>query len=101
MKGIIFSFLLICATGAFGQSYLSNEPAPITITDHPGHAEVHAMAKDQNVWGPESPYTFGKGEIPLREVARASTEIPLGDVARKLRKEHVADKKATILWENN
>jgi hypothetical protein len=102
MKAIFIALLIVCATGAMGQGYavLSSQPQAFEFPDHPEHAGRKPMAKDQNLRGDESPYTYAQGEIPLREVARASTEIPLGDVARRLKTEHASAKKAAVLWEN-
>lgn len=96
---LLFAIFLACATAAFGQSQavLSNQ---LVIGDHPEHAQRAPMAREQNLWGSESPYTFAKGELPLSEFARASAAVPLGDVARDYRKEHASMKKAVIVWAN-
>jgi len=54
------------------------------------------MERSASVWG--------QGEKPLweamQEMGTAAAVTPLGDSARALRKEHVAVKKATIVWSN-
>ena len=100
MKAAFLALFLICTTGAFGQGYLSSEPQIYVPPDHPGHARNHSMATDQNLRGDESPYTYAHGERPLSDVAQTSTQIPLGDIARQLKKEHASEKKARIVWEN-
>lgn len=102
MKTALFAILFACATAAVGQtaSVLSNQPQVFVIPDHPGHAQRAPMAQEQNLWGNESPYTFAKGELPLSDFARASAAVPLGDVARMYREEHVTAKKAVIVWAN-
>ncbi len=71
---------------------------PYQFPEHPLFAERHLMATEQNLRGKESPYTFEKGEIPLKDVVIPSTHIPLGDVARRVRLEHETAKKADIVW---
>ncbi|MGH9530562.1 MAG: hypothetical protein ACRD2S_11670 [Terriglobales bacterium] len=102
MKTILFAILIGFATAAMGQAagVLSNQPQMLVVPDHPGHAQHTPLAQEQNLWGSESPYTYAKGELPLSEFARASTAVPLGDVARDYRKEHASAKKATIVWAN-
>ena len=77
---------------------VSSEPQIFQFAEHPAFAERQPMAREQNLRGAESPYTYGKGEIPLRDVVIPSTQIPLGDVARRVRREHEATKKADIVW---
>jgi hypothetical protein len=103
MKTTLFAMLIICATGAMGQSYGVAPSSGLQIfqfPEHPAFAQRQPMARDQNLRGEESPYTYAQGEIPLRDVVIPSTQTPLGDVARRLRKEHEAAKKADIVWVN-
>ncbi|HEV7218825.1 MAG: hypothetical protein ACHP8A_06185 [Terriglobales bacterium] len=97
---LLFAIFLACATAAFGQNYGPALTSSISLPDHPEHAQRAPMAREQNLWGSESPYTFAKGELPLSEFARASAAVPLGDVARNYRKEHASVKKAVIVWAN-
>jgi hypothetical protein len=99
MKTTLFAMLIICATGAMGQSFgAAVISEPYQFSEHPAFAERQPMAREQNLRGAESPYTYGKGEIPLRDVVIPSAQIPLGDVARRLKSEHEAAKKADIIW---
>jgi hypothetical protein len=93
MKTTIFALCvlcLLCATSAFGQNapILSNTPQVTQMYEHPQHAEVHAMAQESTLLGP-NPYTYARGEQPLSEYGSSPAyETPLGDVARAYRKEH-------------
>jgi hypothetical protein len=100
MKTTLFAIFLACATAAMGQSYGAVFTNPTEFPDHPQRAQHEAMAREQNLWQNESPYTYAKGELPLSDFARASTAIPLGDVARSYREAHAVVKRATIVWVN-
>lgn len=100
MKTTLFAILFACATAAWGQSYAPAMTSSLSLPGHPERAEHAPMAREQNLWGSESPYTYAKGELPLSEFARASATVPLGDVARTYRKEHATSKKAVIVWAN-
>lgn len=95
-----FCFLFLFATAAFAQvgSVLNSTPQPISVTDHPERASMHAMASDENLRG-TSAYTSEHGERPLWEFGSDKVETPLGDVARAYRKEHAFDKKAVVVME--
>jgi len=99
---------LACATAAFGQSVaggstglaaVSSEPQPIQMMTHPQHAAEKPMASEQSLLG-NSTYSYARGERPLWEVAPVVKVTPLGDSARDLRKEHLAVKKASKVFEN-
>jgi hypothetical protein len=47
-----------------------------------------------------SAYTYARGVRPLWEFAPASMEVPLGDMARLLKKEHASAKKSETVWVN-
>jgi hypothetical protein len=99
MKKTFFAVLFICATRAMGQGYGSAvSSTPYQFPEHPLFAQRQLMAREQNLRGEESPYTYAKGEIPLRDVVIPSTQTPLGDVARRVRSEHAAARKADIVW---
>jgi len=57
------------------------------------------MAREQNLLN-DNGLTFAHGERPLWEVAQTKKVVPLGDIARELRKEHESAPKAEIVWEN-
>jgi hypothetical protein len=99
---------LACATAAFGQSVaggstglaaVSSEPQPIQMMTHPQHAAEKPMASEQSLLG-NSTYSYARGERPLWEVAPVVKVTPLGDTARDLRREHLATKKASKVFEN-
>ena len=101
MRTTIVLFCLLCATAAFGQSY-SIGVAPIQSTyntpDHPSRAAFHPMLTEQNLLGVGS-FTYAQGEMPLWEAPFDSHEVPLGDIARALKKEHATAKKARLVLE--
>jgi hypothetical protein len=99
MKTTIFALCFLCATAAFGQGYLNGESHPTEFPSHVEHASQQGMAQSQNVMEQSSSF-HGQGQRPLWEVQPAARTIPLGDIARAVRKEHAAAKKSTIVWEN-
>lgn len=101
MKNTLFLFLFLCATAAFGQqsfsaAALSNEAQPLQMISHPGHAVQHSMATEQSLLD-NSGYIYAQGERPLWEVVPVKIAIPLGDVARMFRQEHLTAKKADFV----
>jgi hypothetical protein len=108
MKMTWLVLCLACATAAFGQSVaggstglaaVSSEPQPIQMMTHPQHAAEKPMASEQSLLG-NSTYSYARGERPLWEVAPVVKVTPLGDSARDLKKEHLAAKKASKVFEN-
>ena len=87
MKNTLFAlFFLFCVASAFGQTsapVLPNVSAPMIMSEHPQHASQHDMAQEQSLFGSDKRVT------------------PLGDIARSLRREHEAARKAEIIWEND
>jgi len=101
MKITLFALVVLCATGAFGQSVLSSQPQIIEPPSHPQHADAHALATETSLVGGGT-YTYAKGERPLWEFGSPQpqpTLTPLGDVARSYRKEKQSAKKAEIVLE--
>jgi hypothetical protein len=94
--------LLFCATMAFGQTGGSTLVAPnasnFQITDHPTRAISTAMPMEQNLLGTNS-LTSSSGEMPLWEAPSMTHEVPLGDTARELKKQHDAAPKARLTLE--
>lgn len=92
--------ILFCATAAFGQGALSNQPIVIEVPDHPQHASYTPLACEHPIVGGSSDtYTFEKGERPLWEFGPVSESPSLGDVARAYRKEKQFAKKAGVVLE--
>lgn len=103
MKSIIFALCFLCTTVAFGQvgASVSARSQPITFESNPQHAMWQPMAETQTLFDSTSAtYTYGQGERPLWEVAEKKVEVPLGDSARALRKEHEVVPKAAKVWSN-
>ena len=101
MRLTLIAFCLLCATTAFGQtaSVLTNDPQPVTMTDHPGHASQHELATPQSILA-EASYSYEKGERPISEFATPGPQpTALGDVARAYRREHASVPKAEFIFE--
>jgi hypothetical protein len=100
MRITFLLFCGLCATAAYGQAaaVLSAEPVPICVPNHPQHATAKPMLVEQSLVS--SHYTYAQGERPLWEVAPKKVEVPLGDVARALRREHAVAKKSATVVEN-
>lgn len=95
-KATLFVLCLLCATGALGQSVggvLSSEPQVFRVPDHALHAAQQRMATEQSLLESSS-YTIVQGERPLWEFAPDPHAVPLGDIARMLKREHETAKKA-------
>src|SRR5262249_2507614 len=93
-----------CGTGAMAQvgGSITSAPAtsPFVISGHVQRASQTAMASSQNLIGHFST-SASKGERPLWEVMPTpAPEVPLGDIARLMRKEHETAKKASVSWTN-
>jgi len=106
MKKLLFLVVLcgFSAAGAVAQigGAVSSAPttSPFTVTGHMQRATQTALATTQNLIGHFSTIS-AKGETPLWELMPPSApETPLGDVARELRKQHEAAKKAPVVWVN-
>jgi hypothetical protein len=102
MKTLFVLLCLLLTTAAFGQAIgyasINNQPVVIQIPSHPLHAAREPMAQEQSLIA-GSAYISAQGERPLWEVARIPETMPLGDVARLLRKQHATAKKAIIVFE--
>jgi hypothetical protein len=95
---MIFALCLLCATAAFGQTYVNSDAHATEFSSHVEHASQQGMARSQNVMEQSSTF-HGQGQRPLWEVQPAARTIPLGDIARAVRKELAAAKRSTIVWE--
>jgi hypothetical protein len=102
MRTALFVCLLLCATAAFCQSgaTIPNEIVPIQIFGHPEHASHMDMAKPQVVLQ-DSSFYHEKGDRPLWEFpAMHRTEISLGEVARRVRRQQETARKSETVWVN-
>ena len=97
MKTTLALLLLFTASALFAQSAgvatRSAQPAVAQFESHPQRARQHVMAQEENIlFNASNP--SAQGERPLWEVAQPAPEIPLGDIARMLRDEHMTARKA-------
>jgi len=105
MKKLFFLAVVcgFCATGAVAQvggSVMSAPTtSPFTVTGHIQRAGQTPMASTQYLIGHFSTMS-AKGERPLWEFMTSPVEVPLGDVARQIKKEHEGAKKAAFVWVN-
>lgn len=102
MKTTVILLFILCAATAFGQAVgsISNQVQIMQMPEHPQHAEQHEMAAEHSlIGGSSNTYTYAQGERPLWEFGPVSVSIPLGDVARAVRKERLDAKKAAIVFE--
>jgi hypothetical protein len=102
MKIILVLSCIFFASLTWGQASLSvmnGQPQPLHQASNPKHASQVPMSREESLLS-SGAYTSGKGERPLWEVAPPSHTTPLGDVARALKKEHEAARKATFIREN-
>jgi hypothetical protein len=102
MKTALLIVCLLGASAAFGQigGTISGEPQPLVLSGHPAHASQRPMAEPQVVLENYSGFTHAQGVRPLWEVAPVVDEVPLGDSARILKKQHDEAKRAEIVWVN-
>jgi hypothetical protein len=100
MKMTLLVFCLLATTAAFGQysGYISATPQPYHSPDHSAHASYSSMASEQSVVGGGA-YTIGQGDRPASDFPQLA-QIPLGDAARELKKQHEQVKKARVVWTN-
>jgi hypothetical protein len=100
MKTGLLALCFLWGTAAFGQSAggtaLSNEVQVLEFPSHAVRAAAQPMAQEQNLLG-QTGYFYAQGERPLWEVQPLSQTVPLGDIARMLKKEHATAKKADIV----
>jgi hypothetical protein len=102
MKKTLVILCLICTANAFGQiaaSVISAEPQRIEVPSHEQHALQHSIGEEKSLLITSSNVS-ARGVRPLWELAPVKYEVPLGDTARMLKKQHDSAKKADIVWEN-
>jgi hypothetical protein len=104
MKTTFFLMCLLCATAALGQasargSALISEPRVMSMPSYQLHAAQRPIGQEQDLLE-KSHLSYARGEKPLLEAAPKAYAMPLGDVARQLRKQHETAKKATRVLEN-
>jgi hypothetical protein len=105
MKTALLIFCFLCTAAALGQSVggFLNGPtmnATVQMTGHSEHASVQPMAREQSLLEGSTGVYTAHGERPLWEVAPPDPPaVPLGDIARLLKKEHETAKKAQFVYE--
>lgn len=104
MKTTLFVIFLLLTTAAFGQSVggasvLDSQPQVVRVPSHEQTATPQPMATERNLLG-NAGYVYAQGERPLWEVGPKPVMVSLGEIARKLRKEHETAKKADKCFEN-
>lgn len=104
MKTLVFlsAMCVACSAGAMGQTVgyvMSSQPVILTMPEHPQHASQTPLAPEQSLLESSEP-VWGHGERPLWEFMPEPPFVCLGDVARSLRQEHAAVKKANKVWRN-
>jgi len=102
MKTTFFLLCVLATTAAFGQAagVISNQPVMLQLPeDSPQHAAQHEMGQEHSLLS-DSAYTYAKGERPLSDFGGTpAPTVPLGDIARALRKGHAGAKRAQFVLE--
>jgi hypothetical protein len=93
MKTLLGTLLVLCATSAFSQNIISSEVRPLRFSEHPEHASRQALANESSLLESSS-ISYYKGEVPLADLGSPIYYVPLGDLARSAKKEHINDRKA-------
>ena len=99
MKTGLFLLCVLCASTALAQTgggALSNEVQVFQMPSHEHRATQQTLAKEQSLLE-SSDFLAVEGERPLWEVQPLARQVPLGDIARELRKEHETVKKADFV----
>ena len=102
MKSLLLAVCVLGASAAFGQAAtpsVSSQAHSYTFESYPAHASRQSLAMDRGINGNEI-MVYAQGERPLWEVATIVPEVPLGDSARALRREHASAKKAEKVYQN-
>jgi hypothetical protein len=103
MKITLFALFILGTAAAFGQtaSSINSQAQPLQMAGNPQRAEQHDMAQERPLVGSTGgTYTYAQGERPLWEFGPLlPPPTPLGDVARAVRKEKLAARKAEIVFE--
>lgn len=100
MKTTLLVLYLLLTSSAFGQNAgsISGQPQPYHPTGNPAHASVQPLAQEQYVLS-GTHYSSAQGEKATWELPQAPV-VPLGDIARMLKKDHARLKKARVVYEN-
>ena len=101
MKTTLLALCFLCTSAAFAQSggtaSLTNG---LQFANHTVHAAPQPMGQVNDLLDGSS-VVVAQGERPIGEVVPEAYEMPLGDAARILKKEHASAKKAQFIWETS
>lgn len=78
---------------------MSAQPLPLIFPSHLEHATQTPLAHEQSILG-DSVNVSGHGERPLWEFSSKQVEVPLGDIARQIRKDRTVARKSAAVFEN-
>jgi hypothetical protein len=103
MKKILFVFCLLSTAAAFGQYGVSlgsqnNQAQSYQFQTHPSHADYAPMSAERSVL-PSTTFLTAQGERRPSDFAQPES-LPLGTIARELKKQHDELKKSRVVWIN-
>lgn len=102
MKTMLVVFFLGCAACAFGQCCSNaSVSSPFQFADHSYRASPQRLSQEQDLFTSSGGLYIEHGEMSLSDVPLPPVKVvPLGDIARALKKEHATAKKAQFIREN-
>jgi hypothetical protein len=71
----------------------------LVMPEHPQHASQTPLAEEQDL-RERSTYIYAQGERPAWEFMPAPPFVPIAGLARTVRAEHAAAKKAVVIWKD-
>jgi hypothetical protein len=103
MKKILFVFCLLSTAAAFGQYGLSigsqnSQAQSYQFQNHPSHADYAPMSTERSVL-PSTTFLSAQGERRASDFAQPD-EMPLGTVARELKRQRADLRKSRVVWIN-
>ena len=103
MKKTLFVLCLLSSTAAFAQYYSSggsrsSDPVVIQSPSHPSHASYAPMSPETSILAATS-YTSAQGERRASDFPQAES-VPLGTVAREMKKQRAQLKRSRVIWIN-
>jgi hypothetical protein len=103
MKKILFVFCLLSTVAAFGQlsigaGSLNNQAQSYQFQTHPSHADYGSMSEERSVL-PSTTFWSAQGERRPSDFAQPEA-LPLGTIARELKRQRGELKKSRVVWIN-
>jgi hypothetical protein len=101
MKKVLFVFCLLSTAAVFGQyvsSSQNNQAQSYQFQTHPSHADYAPMSAERSVL-PSTTFLTAQGERRPSDFAQPES-LPLGTIARELKKQHDELKKSRVVWIN-